>query len=69
MPDVSALGAAYLAGLQTGIFKTMDDLKKLNIERTVIDPGNNKRINDFYKGWKNAINSGKTGTEVLVKNF
>jgi glycerol kinase len=69
LPDVSALGAAYLAGLQTGIFKTMDDLKKLNIERTVIDPGNNKRMNDFYKGWKNAISSGKTGTEVLVKNF
>jgi glycerol kinase len=67
MPDVSALGAAYLAGLQTGIFKTIDGLKKL--ERTVIDPRNNKRINDFYKGWKNAINSGKTGTEVLVKNF
>ena len=69
MPDVSALGAAYLAGLQTSIFKTIDDLKKLNIERTVIDPRNNKKMKDFYKGWKNAISAGKTGAEVLVNNF
>jgi glycerol kinase len=69
MPDVSALGAAYLAGLQTGIFKTIGDLKKLNIERIITDPSVNKRMKDFYKGWKNAINSGKTETEVLVKIF
>ena len=69
MPDVSALGAAYLAGLQVGIFKNLDDLKKLNIGRTVIDPKNNKRMNDFYNGWKDAINSGKARAEVLVNNF
>jgi glycerol kinase len=69
MPDVSALGVAYLAGLQVGIFKSIDDLKKLNIERTAINPKNNKRMNDFYKGWKEAINSGKSRAEILVNNF
>ena len=52
-----------------GIFKNMDDLKKLNIGRTVIDPKDNKRMNDFYNGWKDAINSGKARAEVLVNNF
>jgi glycerol kinase len=69
MSDISALGAAYLAGLQVGIFKSIDDLKKLNIERTVINPGNDKRMKDFYKGWKEAIEPGTTGAEVLVSNF
>ena len=69
MPDVSALGAAYLAGLQVDVFKSIDDLKQLNIERTVINPKHNKRMSDFYTGWKNAIHSGKTRAEILVNNF
>jgi hypothetical protein len=44
-------------------------LKKLNIERTVINPGNDKRMKDFYKGWKEAIEPGTTGAEVLEGNF
>ena len=34
MSDVSALGAAYLAGLQTGIYKDLDTLKNLNAHKT-----------------------------------
>jgi len=69
MPDVSALGAAYLAGLQVDIFKSIDDLKKLNIERTAINPNDNKRMNGFYKGWKDAINSGKAREKVSANNL
>ena len=37
--EVSALGAAYLAGLQTGVFETLDCLSKLNQNETVFSPG------------------------------
>ena len=30
MPDISALGAAYLAGLKAGVFENIEALKKLN---------------------------------------
>lgn len=56
MPDVSALGAAYLAGLKTGLFKDIAQLKTLNADKTTLQPGADKtNINKAYIGWKNAI--------------
>jgi glycerol kinase len=56
MPDVSALGAAYLAGLQAGIFSDLDDLKMLNADKSVIEPGPSKDlVKSYYAGWKNAV--------------
>lgn len=37
--EVSALGAAYLAGLQAGIFKNLEDLAKLSPNRKIFSPG------------------------------
>ena len=42
MEEVSALGAAYLAGLQAGIFKDLADLKKLGQSRKVVPPGKDR---------------------------
>lgn len=37
--EVSALGAAYLAGLQAGIFENLDDLAKLCQNKKIFSPG------------------------------
>ncbi|WP_316818100.1 glycerol kinase GlpK [Pedobacter nyackensis] len=56
MPDVSALGVAYLAGLKTGFFKSIAQLETLNSEKTTLQPVKDKtKINLAYNGWKNAI--------------
>lgn len=56
MPDVSALGAAYLAGLKTGIFKDIDHLKSLNSDKSVHQPcADTTDVIESYEGWKNAI--------------
>jgi len=37
--EVSALGAACLAGLQVGIFKNLEDLAKLGCSKNIFTPG------------------------------
>jgi glycerol kinase len=56
MPDVSALGAAWLAGLQCGIFTDLNHLKQLTGNPIAFSPA--KRRDDvltWYKGWKEVI--------------
>lgn len=55
MPDVSALGAAYLAGLKAGVYNDLEHLKTLNIIKSVTHPQENKKIREYYSGWQNAI--------------
>ncbi len=59
--DVSALGAAYLAGLNEGVFTSIDQLAELNGAQTkVILPDiNNQRIQHYYEGWKKIISNKK----------
>ena len=61
MPDVSALGAAYLAGLKVGVYESIDSLKQLNQNKTSYQPKNGlTHINEYYAGWKEAIKNGYT---------
>ena len=61
MPDVSALGAAYLAGLKVGVYESIDSLKQLNQHKTIYQAKNGlTRINEYYEGWKKAIKNGNT---------
>ena len=54
--DVSALGAAYLAGLKSGAYKDLEYLEALHQEKREINPGNDyENLEKFYKGWKDAI--------------
>lgn len=56
--DVSALGAAYLAGLQSGLFTNIDQLAALNqkqMEMIQPDP-ENKSVQDYYRGWQKVVN-------------
>lgn len=56
MPDVSAQGAAWLAGLKAGIFKSIDYLKTLDTQRNLVAPGPGiDKVLAGYEGWQRAI--------------
>ncbi|MBN8822630.1 MULTISPECIES: glycerol kinase GlpK [unclassified Spirosoma] len=56
MPDVSALGAAYLAGLKTGLFKSLDHLQTLNAGKVSITPNvERSAVEKAYAGWQAAL--------------
>jgi glycerol kinase len=58
MPDVSALGAAYMAGLKASVYKNIGHLKSLNSNKNLISPSSNiDAILNWYKGWKTVINN------------
>lgn len=58
MPDVSALGAAYMAGLKIGVYENLDHLKTLNQDKTFIHPSQEtERVRNWYKGWKAAVHN------------
>lgn len=50
--DVSALGAAYLAGLETGVYKDLETLKGFNTDKTIHTPNKEANILAAYKGWQ-----------------
>ena len=53
--EITALGAAYLAGLGSGYWKSVDDIKKKwKASKTFSPDGDNKR-NELIAGWKRAI--------------
>lgn len=54
--DVSALGAAYVAGLQAGVFKDMDALREISHTQRRYVPGDRQNMaQEFYKGWREAV--------------
>ncbi len=54
-PDVSAIGAAYLSGLKTGIFESLDQLARLIEHKAVYLPRENNKAEQYYQGWKTAL--------------
>jgi len=55
--DVSALGAAYLAGLHQKVFKDLNHLSQLNSENKVTAPTGDDKTKIWYQGWKQVIRS------------
>jgi len=55
MPDISALGAAYLAGLHAGVYDSLDQLRRLNPDKKIFQPSGGGRLNAFYNDWKKTI--------------
>jgi glycerol kinase len=54
--EVSALGAAYLAGLQHGIFRDIDQLKSLSSGGKEYSPNRDtENVRICYKGWTEAL--------------
>jgi glycerol kinase len=59
--DVSALGAALIAGLGNGIYKTIEDIQiKLSGSHTSSPTEDRDKIINDYKGWKSALMQIKT---------
>ncbi len=56
IPDVSALGAAFLAGLHAGLFQNIEQLEQLRMDRQTYCPGvEQKSVQGWYCGWKRAV--------------
>lgn len=56
MPDVSALGAAWLAGLKAGIYQDLDQLRSFRQDITAIHPREDLASTRLdYAGWQEAI--------------
>ena len=51
--DSTALGAAYLAGLGVGFWKSLDELKNLNPIEQTFEPGATKH--EEFAHWKKAV--------------
>jgi glycerol kinase len=56
MPDVSALGAAFMAGLQCGTFKDIGQLGQLEVAERMYCPGPDAQTTHVsYEGWQKAV--------------
>ena len=54
--ETTALGAAFLAGLATGYWESLDELKNLNTAGKLFVPTMEKEEREkLYKGWKRAV--------------
>lgn len=50
--DLSALGAAYIAGLKAGVYKDLEQMAILRSGDMVFEPVSDERIEEFYQNWK-----------------
>lgn len=55
MPDVSALGAALIAGLKSGVYENLDALRQINADKKVFQPANHAAFAKAYKGWLKVV--------------
>ena len=54
--ETTALGAAYMAGLQCGYYPNLESIKKIHEYQAIYEPQMSKKeIRELYKGWKTAI--------------
>ena len=54
--ETTALGAAYLAGLATGDFQSLDEVEQFWKAERVFEPRmSDERRENLYAGWKKAI--------------
>jgi glycerol kinase len=55
--EITSLGAAYLAGLAVGYWADAQEIKKFRKYDTVFRPAiSQKRADDLYAGWNDAVN-------------
>lgn len=54
--EISALGATFMAGLATGIWKNMEEISALHKAGSLYKPGMTEKNRDhLYSGWKKAV--------------
>ncbi|NOH24239.1 glycerol kinase GlpK [Vibrio europaeus] len=63
--EVTALGAAYLAGLAVGYWNSIDELQnKAELDRTFEPHHDEEKRNRRYKGWKRAVKCAQVWAEM-----
>lgn len=55
MPDVSAMGAAFMAGLGAGIFSDLSEFDRMSVINIRYEPREDKAVKDGYVRWRTAI--------------
>jgi glycerol kinase len=55
-PEVSALGAAYMAGLKADVYTGPDQLQELKLVKDTLTPADIEVNKKWYEGWKKAVN-------------
>ncbi|MEO6285341.1 MAG: glycerol kinase GlpK [Dyadobacter sp.] len=56
LPEVSALGAAYLSGLKSGVYRDLAYLKELDNQRKFTRPaGDTAYVRKGYAGWQEVV--------------
>ena len=56
IPELSLMGAAYIAGMQAGIWKNLDSIKAMRKIKKIYKPSMSLlKRNKYYKGWKEAV--------------
>lgn len=54
--ETTALGAAYMAGLQSGYYPNLESIRRIHEYQAIYQPQMDKKtISSLYKGWKTAI--------------
>ena len=54
--ETTALGAAYMAGLQCGFYQNLESIRRIHEYQAIYNPKmDNKTVKSLYKGWKTAI--------------
>lgn len=54
--ETTALGVAFLAGLQVGLYRSLDEISELRcIDRIFKPKMNSNQVEKLYSGWKRAI--------------
>ena len=60
--ETTALGAAYLAGLATGVWKDREQIKaQWTLDKLYQPEMSADKARDLYKGWKNVIRRVRSG--------
>lgn len=59
--ETTALGVSYLAGLHTGFYSSIEDIKKIHTHQAVFVPKMDKNlVEKKYEGWLKAVDSTRT---------
>jgi glycerol kinase len=54
--ESTALGAAYLAGLQSGVYSSTDEIASFWESDAIFEPEMDAQLRaELYAGWKNAV--------------
>ncbi|SEA73632.1 glycerol kinase GlpK [Pedobacter hartonius] len=69
VPETTALGAAYLAGLAVGFWKDIAEIQQLwKAEKEFVPAGDQDKIRENVKGWKKAIHAAQSTGDNLTKS-